>query len=247
MALLEIRGLRKYFGRLCAVNVAELDIGEGEITSVIGPNGAGKTTLFHLITGRFLPDAGTVKFKGGEIIGLPPYQIARKGISRSFQITSIFPALTVYENIKVAVLAGMERSGKIFSSNGRLSTVEEKVARIAGVLGLVEKSDLPAGILSHPDQKLVELGIVLATDAELLLLDEPTSGLSPKETDDMVSFLRDLVKRKGLTLVLTEHDMRVVFTISDRIIVLHQGEIIADGQPDAIQGNRSVREAYFGE
>jgi len=247
MALLEIRGLRKYFGRLCAVNVAELDIGEGEITSIIGPNGAGKTTLFHLITGRFSPDAGTVKFKGEEIVGLSPYRIARKGISRSFQITSIFPALTVYENIKVAVLAGMEWSGKIFSSNGRLSTVEEKVARIVDVLGLVEKSDLPAGILSHPEQKLVELGIVLAADAELLLLDEPTSGLSPKETDDMVSFLRDLVKREGLTLVLTEHDMRVVFTISDRIIVLHQGEIIADGQPDAIQGNRGVKEAYFGE
>jgi branched-chain amino acid transport system ATP-binding protein len=247
MNVLEIRGLVKNFGKLAAVAGVNLDFLEGQFTSIIGPNGAGKTTLFNLVTGRLSPSSGTVMFNGKDITGLTPFQIARLKLSRIFQITNLFPELTVYENIKVSVLAKRKETSKIFTFSRNRSPADEETERILEIIGLTDKKDSLCGSLSHGDQRLVEVGIALAIDPILLLLDEPTGGMGPEETDRMVQFIRTLSEKQKVTILLVEHDMNVVFSVSERIVVMAQGVVIADGNPDEIRKNGKVREAYLGE
>ncbi|MFQ5842617.1 MAG: ABC transporter ATP-binding protein, partial [Thermodesulfobacteriota bacterium] len=245
--ILETRGLRKHFGDLAAVAGVDLTFSEGELTAVIGPNGAGKTTFFNLVTGRLKPTAGEVYFRGRDITGLPPYRIARIGVSRIFQITNLFPDLTVYENIRVAVLSKMRETAKMLALDRNLKRANDETDRILNTIGLSDKRNLLCGVISHGDQRLVETGVALAIDPALLLLDEPTGGMGPEETDEMVQFIGGLVEKRDMTILLVEHDMSVVFSIAERIVVMHQGEIIADGNPDEIKEDKGVIEAYLGE
>jgi branched-chain amino acid transport system ATP-binding protein len=245
--ILETKALRKHFGELAAVAGVDLIFREGELAAVIGPNGAGKTTFFNLVTGRLKPTAGKVYFRGREITGLPPYQIARRGISRIFQITNLFPDLTVYENIRVAVLSKMRKTAKMLTLDRSLKGANDETDRILDTIGLFDKRNSLCGVISHGDQRLVETGVALAIDPVLLLLDEPTGGMGPEETDEMVQFIRGLTEKRDITILLVEHDMSVVFSIAERIVVMHQGEIIADGKPDEIKVDAKVREAYLGE
>lgn len=247
MNILEIRGLWKNFGKLTAVAGVDLDFQEGELTSIIGPNGAGKTTLFNVVTGRLLPSSGKVIFNGKEITGLTPYQIARSGISRIFQITNLFPELPVYENVKISVLAKRRETSKMFTFLKNMNQADQETERILEIIGLSDKKDSSCGALSHGDQRLVEIGVALAIDPVLLLLDEPTGGMGPEETDKMVQFIRTLSEKQKVTILLVEHDMSVVFSVSERIVVMHQGSVIADGKPEEIRKNEKVREAYLGE
>lgn len=245
--ILEVKRLWKNFGNLAAVAGVDLQFKEKEITSVIGPNGAGKTTLFNLITGRLKPTQGGIYFRGKNITGLKPYKIVRIGISRIFQITNLFPELTTYENIRVAVLAKLKETKRILTLDKKLKKADKETDRIIELIGLSDKKEIPCGVLSHGDQRLIEVGIALATDPTLLLLDEPTGGMGPEETDEMVKFIKELNDNQEITILLVEHDMSVIFSVSQRIIVMHQGMVIADGRPEEIRKDEKVREAYLGE
>jgi branched-chain amino acid transport system ATP-binding protein len=247
MNVLEISGLVKNFGKLAAIAGLDLNFRKGEFTSIIGPNGAGKTTLFHVVTGKLTPSAGTIRFMGQDISRLPAHKIARLGLGRIFQITNLFPELTVYENIKVSVLAKRKETSRMFTLSSGMRQADQETERILEVVGLSDKKDALCGSLSHGDQRLIEIGVALSIDPVLLLLDEPTGGMGPEETDRMVQFIRNLSAREQVTILLVEHDMRVVFSVSERIVVMHQGIVIADGSPEAIRHNEKVREAYLGE
>jgi len=245
--ILEVKGLWKNFGNLSAVAGVDLTFKKNELTSVIGPNGAGKTTLFNLLTGKLNPTRGEVFFDGKNITGLKPYKIARIGISRIFQITNLFPELTAYENIRVAVLSKMKENKRMFILDKKLTKANEETDRIIDFIGLSHKKNTICGVLSHGDQRLIEVGVALASDPTILLLDEPSGGMGPEETDEMVGFIRDLNQKQDMTILLVEHDMNVVFSVAERIVVMHQGGVIADGRPEEIRTNEKVREAYLGE
>lgn len=247
ISILEVKGLWKNFGNLSAVAGVDLKFKKNQLTSVIGPNGAGKTTLFNLVTGKLKATRGGVYFNGKDITGLKPYKIARIGISRIFQITNLFPELTTYENIRVAVLAKMKENKKILTLDKKLAKTNEETDRIIDLIGLSDKKDTPCGVLSHGDQRLIEVSVALAINPTLLLLDEPTGGMGPEETDEMVRFIRELNTKQDITILLVEHDMNVVFSVAERIVVMHQGMVIADGNPEEIRQNEKVREAYLGE
>jgi branched-chain amino acid transport system ATP-binding protein len=244
--ILQTENLTKSFGQLMAVNRVDIEFREGELTSIIGPNGAGKTTFFNLISGKSRANAGKIRFRGDDITGLAPHQIVKKGIGRIFQITNLFPELSVYENIRVSVLARMGESSRFLSLDKKLRRVNEETSRILELIGLSDRRDITCSALSHGDQRLVETGVALALEPTLLLLDEPTGGMGPEETDEMVSFVRSLSEKQKITIILVEHDMRVVFSISDRIVVMHSGSVIADGKPDDIKADERVKEAYLG-
>ncbi len=244
MILLETVHLNKRFGALQAVQDVNLRIEEKTIHSVIGPNGAGKTTLFNAVAGVFPPTSGTVLFQGKDITRLKIYDRSRLGIGRSYQVTSIFPELTVRENIRLAVQSRGNRNFHLFQNANTLKDVESRTTAILGEVGLGDIALEKAGAVSYGYQRSLEVGIALATHPVLLLLDEPTSGMPPEEARRMMH----LIKRVsgGLTVLLIEHHMEVVMTISDRITVLHQGRIIAEGKPEEVQKNESVRRAYLG-
>jgi len=244
--LLESQGLRKTFGRLAAVADVSLGLTEGTLTAIIGPNGAGKTTLINLLTGLLLPDAGTVRFKGEDITRLPPHGRVRRGLSRSFQIMNIFPSLTVRQNLLLPVLA---RHGRNLRPLARLEGETEADAEVESLLqeiGLRERRDARAGAMSHGDQRLLELGIAMATRPELCFLDEPCSGMNPIERHAVMGLMRKLSAERRTTFVIVEHDMDVVFALAERIVVMNHGEVLADGTPAAIRENRAVRETYLG-
>lgn len=245
--ILEVRGLWKNFGSLAAVAGVDLGFREKELTSVIGPNGAGKTTLFNVITGKLRPSRGGIFFKDKEITRLKPFRIAQLGISRIFQITNLFPELTAHENIRVAILAHMKKNKKMLSLDRKLNKVTEETDRIIELIGLSGKENIPCGVLSHGDQRLIEVGLALALQPTLLLLDEPTGGMGSEETDEMIKFIRGLKEKQDIMILLVEHDMSVVFSVSDRIVVMHQGMVIADGTPEEIRESEKVKEAYLGE
>ena len=244
--LLESQGLRKTFGRLAAVADVSLGLTEGTLTAIIGPNGAGKTTLINLLTGLLLPDAGTVRFKGEDITRLPPHGRVRRGLSRSFQIMNIFPSLTVRQNLILPVLA---RHGRNLRPLARLEGETEADAEVESLLqevGLRERRDARAGAMSHGDQRLLEMGIAVGAQPQLCFLDEPCAGMNPVERQGILEFLRRLSGHGGTTFVIVEHDMDVVFALAQRIIVMNQGQVLADGSQEEIRENRVVREVYLG-
>jgi branched-chain amino acid transport system ATP-binding protein len=247
MAILEVRGIVKSFGGLRALQDVNLSVAKGEIRAVIGPNGAGKSTLFNVMTGLLAPDTGNVVFDGEPITGLPPHRIIRKGIGRSFQITNIFPRMSVFENVQVALFSHHGTSRNPLSLARKFTEVGEEVLAILEQVGLAEKYDMSASVLSHGDQKRLEIAISLASRPKLLLLDEPTAGMSRFESRETVALLQKISREQGLTLVFTEHDMDIVFAISEKIMVLQQGAVIADGTPAEIKANPEVRKAYLGE
>ena len=243
--MLEVRGLRKSFAGFTAVDRVNLSVERRQIAAVIGPNGAGKSTVFNLITGHLRPDVGQILFAGRDLTGAPPHLIFRMGMVRSFQRTNIFPTLTVFENIQAAYIAHGGRGRNFWARSDRLYR-DETEALLASI-GLLDKADVVAGALSHGNQKQLELGIALACDPDLLLLDEPTAGMSANETHDSMRLLERIAAERGLTLLFTEHDMKVVFSISHKVAVLHQGRIVAEGAPEEVQRNPEVRRVYLGE
>jgi len=246
VAILEIRDLSKNFGHLAALWDINLSVKEGEITSLIGPNGAGKTTFYNVVTGKFPPTSGSIHFRGEEIASLPPYKIWKKGISRSFQITNIFKSLTVLENIRSALIVHMGKSLNFLRPIAYIDELYERSLRILKLIGLEDQKDAPCHAISHGDMRIVEVGIVLASEPKLVFLDEPTAGMNPEETKKMVLLIKNLFETTGTTFFLTEHDMNVVFSISNRIIVLNYGKILADGTPEEIRKNEAVKQAYLG-
>ena len=247
MPLLECRGLVRRFGALVAVDRVSLRVEPGEIRAVIGPNGAGKSTVFNLITSVLKPQAGQVVFAGEEITGLPVHQVAQKGIARTFQRCHVFPALSVRENVRVAAQARDERRWQFFGGRALLAASSAAADEALENMRLAHHAEMRADILSHGDQRLLEVAMAIAQKPRLLMLDEPTQGLSIEETDRAVQILKGMLKGGGLSVLLVEHDMEVVFKLADNITVLHRGRVIADGPPAAVRANAEVRSAYLGE
>ena len=242
--MLEVRGLRKAFSGFVAVDGVSLTVATRQIVAVIGPNGAGKSTFFNLITGHLRPDRGTVLLDGRDITGVPPHRICRMGIGRSFQRTNIFTKLTVFENIQAAFLAHRGR-GRDFWSRSETFYRDETEALLAAI-GLENEAYATAGTLSYGNQKQIELGIALASEPSVLLLDEPTAGMSASETHEAMRLLQRIAAERELTLLFTEHDMEVVFAIAEKIAVLYQGRLLAEGTPTEVRGDPEVRRVYLG-
>jgi len=246
MTILETRGLGRAFGALQAVAEVSLAIGAGELRAIIGPNGAGKTTLFHLISGLLTPTAGQIFFRGDEVSSLAAPARCRLGISRTFQITSIFPDLSVLENVRMAVQLKSGGNFQLLGGSSRLHATARRARESLDFLGLGARADEPAATLPHGDQRLLEIAMAVAQDPELLLLDEPTQGLSPEDTAATVAVIRQIAQERRLTILLVEHDMDVVFDLAQRISVLHFGQLIADGTPEEIRADPEVQKAYLG-
>ncbi len=244
MAILKVEGLTKNFGGLRAIDDVTLDIEAGKLTSVIGPNGAGKTTFFNLLTGLIKPDAGRIYFHEEDITWLPIHKIARKGISRSFQIINLFNELSLFENVWLGVQAQQGHGPELLTDPESFSSIRQATTQIIQEIGLGGKEDTPVKLLSYGDRRILEITLSLTTRPSLLLLDEPTSGLMSEDRKRISEFLKNLSSR--LTLLVVEHDMDVVLSISDHIVVLHQGKILAQGIPDEIRRNERVQEAYLG-
>ena len=244
MAILEVRDVYKDFSGLEVLLGINLAIEKGERHSIIGPNGAGKSTLFNLVTGKYKPSKGRIIFKGEDITGWSPFKINRGGLARSFQIINIFPNMTVFENMRNAILSKKGMRFNMISLLKGLSKIQDEANDLLETLGLMELSGIPAGELSYGQQRALEIGLTLATDPELILLDEPTAGMSTDETREAVRLIEKITE--GKTLVIVEHDMDVVFSISDRVTVLYYGEVLATGSPQEIREDQEVKKAYLG-
>ena len=246
MNLLETRNLKKRFGNIVAVNNVNLSVEEGTIHSVIGPNGAGKSTLFNLITGLYDPTSGTVEFAGEDITGWSPHEIARRGVARSFQTSDVFLGLSVAENVRIAAQASEKSRNSILRRAGSLTDVTERAQKTLTDVGLEQYADDRAKSLSHGDRRKLEIAITAVNDPELLLLDEPAAGMGKEEGTETVETVRRLASERGITLIMIEHDIEIVMSISDIVTVLQKGEIIAEGPPEEISDDERVRQAYLG-
>lgn len=242
--MLQITSLTKSFDGFQAVKDANLSVEQGEIVAVIGPNGAGKTTLFNMITGQIKPDSGSIRFNNEEITGLSPHRICHKGISRSFQIVNIFSRMTVFENVQAAVLARQGKTRNLFTPARNLAIQETE--EILQAMGLIDRRDAVCGLLSHGDQKVLEMAISLGVNPHLLILDEPTAGMSGEETAVVIALITRMSRERGLTILFCEHDVELVFNLANRIMVMQQGVSIIQDVPEAVRGNRQVRDAYLG-
>ena len=247
MAILELTDLQKAFGGVEALNYINMQIEAGEHCSVIGPNGAGKTTLFNAISGRFPASSGKIIFDGKDITNLPPYKRINLGMGRTFQITNIYPKLTAFENIQAAIIKKINGGFSFFKPVKFNDKIRQETCNILKELELENRAGEIAGNMPYGDQRLLEVGIALANQPRLLLLDEPTAGMSPEETRSTVELIERVSQERKMTLLLIEHDMDVVFAISHRIFVLHQGTLIAEGTPQEVSENKEVISAYFGE
>ena len=245
--ILVIENLNKAFGRVQAASNINLSLDEGVLTSVIGPNGAGKSTLINMLSGSLPADSGKVIFQGNDITHLPIHQRVRMGLCRSFQVVNVFPELTVFDNIQIPVLTMNNRSRKLLRSIFREKDARREVNEILEMIGLASEAQTPASALSHGDQRVLEVGIALAAKPKLLFLDEPTAGMNPVERVKILDNIRQLSAMGKTTFVIVEHDMDVVFSLSERVIVLHHGELIGDGTTEEVQSNPRVREVYLGE
>ena len=245
MAILETKTLSKAFGALTAVDEVSLGIEAGTLHSIIGPNGAGKTTLFNLLTGTYPPSSGRILFDGRDITGTPAHRVAHLGLARSFQRTNVFPAFSLLDNVWVAAFAcGASWKGLAWRRTDRYPEVRARALAALADVGLAEKAEQPVREISHGEQRQLELAIALAAAPRVLLLDEPAAGLSPEETKKLVALVRALKGR--YTIVLIEHKMDIIMSVSDRISVMHFGSVIAQGTPAEIQRNPEVRRAYLG-
>lgn len=245
-AILETHAVRKQFGALVAVDDVSIDIEGGSLHSIIGPNGAGKTTLFNVVSGTLQPTSGRVIFKGQDITDLPMHRTIHRGIGRSFQITNIFPNLTVFENVRLAAQALGGDSLRILRSHRRYRRYIERADEVLDQVGLTARAGLPARTLPHGDQRKLELGMILAPDPEVLMLDEPTAGMAGEQVPELLSLIQSIQADGAKTVVLVEHNMSVVMRVSDRITVMHQGRVLAEGTPAEISANSEVQTAYLG-
>jgi branched-chain amino acid transport system ATP-binding protein len=241
---LELAELRKNFGRTEIIRGVSLQIPAGERHAVIGPNGAGKSTLYNLVSGRLEPTSGSIRLNGEDITGLHPYEINRRGLARSFQVTNIFPRLSVLENVRCALLWSMGYRYSFWHGIDGLADVRQRTAEILAQINLSDRRDIQAGVLTYAEQRALEIGITIAGGAEIILLDEPTAGMSRSETEHAVALIRKV--SEGKTLVMIEHDMNVVFDLADRISVLVYGQLIASDTPARIKADPAVKEAYLG-
>jgi branched-chain amino acid transport system ATP-binding protein len=251
MALLDIDSLSRSFGGLQAVRDVSLAVAEGEIVSLIGPNGAGKTTLFNLVTGFIAPSSGRIRFAGEDVVGLKPHALARRGLVRTFQITNVFPALSVFDNVVAAhYLKGRVPIWKTWLRDRTVAAREaatlDAAEEVLGFLNLGHRRDVPAESLAYGELRLLEIAIGLGAEPKMLLLDEPAAGLNTEESARLVQLLRDIARRRHITILFVEHDMNVVMEVSDRVVVMNFGEKIAEGTPEAVRRNEQVIEAYLG-
>jgi len=245
MTALALHDIHKSFGITPIIRGVSLEIGKGERHAIIGPNGAGKSTLFHLISGRFPLSEGHIILNGEDITGLKPYQINRRGLSRSFQVTNIFPKMTVFENVRCGVLWHLGYRYSFWHNMRKLKDANDRAMAILQQIGLADRAMLPASFLTYAEQRALEIGITIAGGAEVVMLDEPTAGMSRSETAHFVNLIRKVTE--GRTLVMVEHDMGVVFDLADRISVLVYGQIIASDTPTNIRNSKAVQEAYLGQ
>ena len=246
MALIECHEVTRRFGGLIAVDNVDMTVEAGETRAIIGPNGAGKTTLFNLLTGVLTASEGQVIFEGRNITSLPVHDIIQRGISRTFQLTHLFPELSVLENVRIAAQARNNRRWYFLGGSQIINDSKATALEAIKKLGLGDRATIQAGMLSHGDQRLLEIAMALSQNPKLLLLDEPTQGLSIEETERAINILKDLLNSTNLTVILVEHDMEVVFRLAEKITVLHRGRVIADGSPDTVKADDSVQEAYLG-
>jgi len=245
MTALELIDVHKRFGQSEIIRGANLVVKQGERCAVIGPNGAGKSTLFNLISGRFAPSAGQIHLNGQAIGGLAPYRINRLGLSRSFQISNLFVKLSVFENLRCAVLWSLGYRYSFWQRLGGLRDAQARAEQVLEQIGLQRQRDVPAGVLTYAEQRALEIGITIAGGADVILLDEPTAGMSRSESDAAVELIRKVTL--GKTLLMVEHDMSVVFGLADKVAVLVYGEVIACGTPAEIRASAAVRAAYLGD
>ncbi len=245
--LLQIQHLNKAFGRVQAASDIHLDFQEGVLTSIIGPNGAGKSTLINMLSGSLPVDSGRIVFRGTDITHMPIHRRVRLGLCRSFQLVNIFPELTVFDNVQLPALAVRGRTRNLLGMMAKEQAVAQRVDELLDMIGLAAEARTIASALSHGDQRVLEVGIALAAEPKLMFLDEPTAGMNPVERVRILESIRRLSRQGQTTCVLVEHDMDIVFSLSDRVVVLHHGEVIGDGTTDEIQRNARVREVYLGQ
>jgi len=247
MSVLQVNNVSKRFGSLVAVRDVSLTVAKGELRAIIGPNGAGKTTFFNLISGFFPPNAGTIIFDGGDITSMPAHRRVALGMARTFQITEIFPELSVFQNVRIGTEVACGYRLRPWISRAEKADIRARVADTLKLAGLAGKADRLVGELAHGDQRATEIAMALALRPHLLLLDEPTAGMGDQETYEITQLIRRLHRDSNFTIVLIEHDMRVVFHLADRISVLDQGKLLAEGSPQEIAANDAVQAAYLGK
>jgi len=244
MSLLSVEALLKSFGGVVAVDNVAFQLQQSEFLALIGPNGAGKSTCFNLINGQLAPDGGEIRLQGKNIAGLPPREIRRLGVGRTFQVAATFGSMTVVENVQMSLISHF---GEIYSLwRPAASLHRTRALELLDQVGMRDAADRPSRELAYGDVKRVELAIALANEPRLLLMDEPTAGMAPRERNDLIALVKRLVLERGISVLFTEHSMDVVFAFADRIIVLARGRVIADGDPNSIRDNRQVQEVYFG-
>jgi branched-chain amino acid transport system ATP-binding protein len=244
--ILETASLRREFGALVAVDDVSMAIEEHSLHSVIGPNGAGKTTFFNLLSGTLKPTSGAVFYRGDDITNVPLHRTVHLGIGRSYQITNLFPSLTVFENVRLAAQARTRYGFRFTQPVSAFRDVTERTDEVLEVVGLTDDALRPAGLLPHGDQRKLELGMILAPDPDVMLLDEPTAGMASNQVPELMDLIAEIRSLGSKTIVLVEHNMNVVMSVSDRITVMHQGRVLAEGTPDEIGGDPVVQEAYLG-
>ncbi len=244
--ILKVKGVTHKYGDFIALKNINLEVPEGRLTALIGPNGAGKTTFYNVVSGKYKPSEGKVFFNGKDITGMSPHKLSALGLSRSFQITNIFLELSVLENIMVPLAIHQGKCYRLWGLIGRDRKLEQSAMEILNLVGLSNLANKPAKELAYGDKRLIEIAIVLATRPRLVLLDEPTAGMNPLETEQMIKLIQNLSQHLGTTFFLTEHDMKVVFSVAEYIYVLHQGKLLAEGTPEEIKSNKQVKDAYLG-